>query len=109
MELNPFLKYNTLMLKELVLVVCNVVKGMLLVLADRETILELYLPGFSFNIQHKIVNAFEAGDNRKAVILDFKDWAAKQVLLMVKGMKILGTLIEIFKKKSKCCRRFKLD
>jgi hypothetical protein len=27
------------------------------------------------------VNAFEAGDNRKAVaILDFKDWAAKQVL-----------------------------
>jgi hypothetical protein len=41
------------------------------------------------------VNAFEAGDNRKAVaILDFKDWAAKQVLLMVKGMKILGTLIE---------------
>jgi hypothetical protein len=34
------------------------------------------------------------GDNRKAAILDFKDWAAKQVLLMVKGMKILGTLIE---------------
>jgi hypothetical protein len=30
MELNPFLKYNTLMLKELVLAVCNVVKGMLL-------------------------------------------------------------------------------
>jgi hypothetical protein len=30
----------------------------------------------------KIVNAFEAGDNRKAVaILDFKDWAKKQVLL----------------------------
>jgi hypothetical protein len=33
------------------------------------------------------VNAFEAGDNRKAVaILDFKDWAAK-VPLMVKGMR----------------------
>jgi hypothetical protein len=30
------------------------------------------------------VNAFEAGDNRKAAILDFKDWAAKQVLLMVR-------------------------
>jgi hypothetical protein len=58
------------------------------------------------------VNAFEAGDNRKAVaILDFKDWAAKQVLLMVKGMKILGTLIEstFQEKKRKCCGRFKLD
>jgi hypothetical protein len=58
------------------------------------------------------VNAFEAGDNRKAVaILDFKDWAAKQVPLMVKGMKILGTLIEstFQEKKSDCCRRFKLD
>jgi hypothetical protein len=56
----------------------------------------LFTSGFSFNIPTpKIVNAFEAGDNRKAVaILDFKDWAAKQVPLMVKGMKILGTLIE---------------
>jgi hypothetical protein len=54
---------------------------------------------------------FEAGDNRKAVaILDFKDWAAKQVLLMVRGMKILGTLKKNFKKKKrKCCWRFKLD
>jgi hypothetical protein len=63
----------------------------------------LFTSGFSFNIPTpKIVNAFEAGDNRKAVaILDFKDWAAKQVLLMVRGMKILGTLIEsTFKKRS---------
>jgi hypothetical protein len=54
----------------------------------------LFTSGFSFNVPTpKIVNAFEAGDNRKAVaILDFKDWAAKQVPLMVKGMKILGTL-----------------
>jgi hypothetical protein len=46
----------------------------------------LFTSGFSFNIPTpKIVNAFEAGDNRKAVaILDFKDWAAKQVPLMVR-------------------------
>jgi hypothetical protein len=91
MELNPFLKYNTLMLKELVLVVCNVVKGMLLVLADRETILELYLHLVLVLIfLHKIVNAFEAGDNRKAVILDFKDWAAKTGATYGKGYEDTG-------------------
>jgi hypothetical protein len=58
------------------------------------------------------VNAFEAGDNRKAVaILDFKDWAAKTGATYGKGMKILGTLIEstFQEKKRTCCRRFKLD
>jgi hypothetical protein len=57
------------------------------------------------------VNAFEAGDNRKAVaILDFKDWAANRCYYMVKGMKILGFNRKyIPRKKRKCCRRFKLD
>jgi hypothetical protein len=46
----------------------------------------LFTSGFSLICSY-IVNAFEAGDNRKAVaILDFKDWAAK-VPLMVKGMR----------------------
>jgi hypothetical protein len=52
------------------------------------------------------VNALKQEIINKAVaILDFKDWAAKQVLLMVKGMKILGTLIEstFQEKKRKCC------
>jgi hypothetical protein len=31
----------------------------------------LFTSGFSFNIQHKIVNAFEAGDNRKACYFRF--------------------------------------
>jgi hypothetical protein len=39
-------------------------------------------------------------------ILDFKDWAAKGYY--VKGMKILGILIEHSRKKRKCWR-FKLD
>jgi hypothetical protein len=45
----------------------------------------------------------------RLAILDFKDWAAKQVLLMVRGMKILGTLIESTFKKRRKCWRFKLD
>jgi hypothetical protein len=64
------------MLKELVLVVCNVVKGMLLVQADRETILELYLHLVLVLIfTPKIVNALK-GDNRKAVAI-LEDWAKK--------------------------------
>jgi hypothetical protein len=52
MELNPFLKYNTLMLKELVLVVCNVVKGMLLCgfSGPRNYSGTLFTSGFSFNV-----------------------------------------------------------
>jgi hypothetical protein len=66
------------MLKELVLVVCNVVKECSCGFQwTRNYTGTLFTSGFSFNIPTpKIVNAFEAGDNRKAVaILDFKDWA----------------------------------
>jgi hypothetical protein len=56
------------------------------------------------------VNAFEAGDNRKAVaILDFKDWAAKQVPLMVKGMKIRYIESTFQEKEADLLQRFKLD
>jgi hypothetical protein len=52
----------------------------------------LFTSGFSFNIPTpKIVNAFEAGDNRKAVaILDFKDWAAKTGATYGKGYEDTG-------------------
>jgi hypothetical protein len=69
------------MLKELILVVCNVVKGIAVGFSGpRNYTGTLFTSGFSFNIPTpKIVNAFEAGDNRKAVaILDFKDWAANR-------------------------------
>jgi hypothetical protein len=97
---------------KLVLVVCNVVRECSCWFSGpRNYTGTLFTSGFSFNIPTpKIVNAFEAGDNRKAVaILDFKDWAAKQVLLMVKGMKILGTLIESTFQEAQMLRRFKLD
>jgi hypothetical protein len=46
---------------------------------------------------------------RAVAILDFKDWAAKQVLLMVKG-EDTGYFNSTFQeKKRKCCGRFKLD
>jgi hypothetical protein len=52
----------------------------------------LFTSGFSFNVPTpKIVNAFEAGDNRKAVaILDFKDWAAKTGATYGKGYEDTG-------------------
>jgi hypothetical protein len=51
----------------------------------------LFTSGFSFNVPtQKIVNAFEAGDNRKAVILDFKDWAAKTGATYGKGYEDTG-------------------
>jgi hypothetical protein len=58
------------------------------------------------------VNAFEAGDNRKAVaILDFKDWAAKTGAYYGKGYEDTGYFNRKYipRKKRKCCRRFKLD
>ncbi|MEZ7499720.1 RagB/SusD family nutrient uptake outer membrane protein [Flavobacterium sp. Arc3] len=52
----------------------------------------LFTSGFSFNIPTpKIVNAFEVGDNRKAVaILDFKDWATKTGATYGKGYEDTG-------------------
>jgi hypothetical protein len=63
---------------------------LLLVSADLEIYRNFIYSGFSFNVPTQN-SAFEAGDNRKVVaILDFKDWAKKQVLPYGKGMKILG-------------------
>jgi hypothetical protein len=52
----------------------------------------LFTSGFSFNVPtQKIVNAFEAGDNRKAVaILDIKDWATKTGATYGKGYEDTG-------------------
>jgi hypothetical protein len=52
----------------------------------------LFTSGFSFNVPtQKIVNAFEAGDNRKAVaILDIKDWASKTGATYGKGYEDTG-------------------
>ena len=52
----------------------------------------LFTSGFSFNVPtSKIVNAFEVGDNRKAVaILDIEDWASKTGATFGKGYEHTG-------------------
>lgn len=52
----------------------------------------LFTSGFSFNVPtQKIVNAFEAGDNRKAVaILDIEAWAASTGATFSKGNEHTG-------------------
>lgn len=53
---------------------------------------DLFSSGFSFNVPtQKIVNAFEAGDNRKAVaILDIEAWAASTGATFGKGYEHTG-------------------
>jgi hypothetical protein len=61
--------------------VCNVVKGMLLLVsADLEIYRNFIYSGFSFNVPTQN-SAFEAGDIVRLLLFRFKDWAKKQVLL----------------------------
>jgi hypothetical protein len=56
----------------------------------------------------KIVNAFEAGENRKAVaILDFKDWATKTGATYGKGYEDTGYFNRNTRKSANA--EFKLD